>query len=283
MTLPDVAGLSDPVELADALVLRGELDRAEEALREGLRESPESLPLREHLANLMLQAGRSAEAAPLLDELATSFAKAGQQGRAIAALKKLARVDPSALPEAGRRIAELARQRDHESAPAAGGDAGELRPSAGAASAVASRARRSPLFDDFSADELAAVIHGLDLRSFGPGDLVVTQGEPGHSLFVVVSGSLMVWVREGEGRSRQVRVLGEGDFFGEVSLLTGRPRTATVTAATPADLLELDWPRVEEIVRDHPRVADVLRAFCDERLGADGAVQAAGSTRAGGA
>lgn len=283
MTLPEVAGLADAVELADALVVRGELDRAEEALREGLRASPESLLLREHLANLMLRAGRATEAAPLLDELATSFARAGLPGRAIAALKKLARVDPSALPEAGRRIAALARQRDHEAAPAADGDAGERPAAAGAGSDVASQARRSPLFDDFSTDELAAVIHGLDLRSFVPGDLVVTQGEPGHSLFVVVSGSLKVWVREGEGRSRQVRALVEGDFFGEVSLLTGRPRTATVTAAAPADLLELDWPRVEEIVRDHPRVAEVLRRFCDERLGADAAKHAAGSTRAGGA
>jgi cAMP-dependent protein kinase regulator len=266
VTQPADGALPDALEIADALVVRGELDRAEEVLREGLRTDPESMPLREDLANLLVRRGRPDEAAALLDEVATFFAKAGMPGRAIAALKKLARFRPEALQDAGRRIAALARQRGHEPAPA--GDAAR-RPAAGPEGGVASQARRSPLFDDFSADELAAVIQGLDLRSVAPGDLVVTQGEPGQSLFVVVSGSLKVWVREGEGRSRHVRNLVEGDFFGEVSLLTGRPRTATIAAAARADLLELGWPRVEEIVRDHPRVADVLRAFCDERLEAD--------------
>jgi hypothetical protein len=54
-----------------------------------------------------------------------------------------------------------------------------------------------------------------------------------------------------------------------------------VTAATNVDLLELGWPRVEEIVRDHPRVADVLRAFCDDRLKADAASRAEVDSRAG--
>lgn len=279
MTRADDALLPDALDLADALVVRGELDRAEEVLREGLRANPGSMPLREDLANLLVRKGRLAEAAALLDEVATFFAKAGMSGRAIAALKKLARFQPEAFQDAGRRIAVLARQRDHETAPA--GEAAARRPAPSLESGVASQARRSPLFDDFSADELGAVIRGLDLRSFAPGDLVVTQGEPGQSLFVVVSGSLKVWVREGEGMSRQVRTLGEGDFFGEVSLLTGRPRTATIAAAAPTDLLELDWSRVEEIVREHPRVAEVLRTFCDERLRADTAAQGAGDAGPG--
>jgi cAMP-dependent protein kinase regulator len=271
MTFPAESGPPDALDLADALVVRGELDRAEEVLRDGLLASPGSLKLQEELANLLTRRGNVAESVALLDGLATACAKAGMPGRAIAALKKLARIDPAALPDAGRRIAALAKQRDHDVAqgplPSGAGEPRRLpgEPDAGPGAA----ASRSPLFSDFSADELAAVIHGLDLCSFAPGDLVVSQGEPGQSLFVVASGSVKVWVRELEGRGRYVRSLGEGDFFGEVSLLTGRPRTATVTAATRADLLELGWSRVEEIVRDHPRVADVLRAFCDERLKAD--------------
>ena len=281
MTFPTESGSPDALDLADALVARGDLDRAEEVLRDALLASPDSLKLREELANLLVRRGRIAESAVLLDGLATACAKAGMPGRAIAALKKLARIDPAALREAGRRIAALAKQRDHDVAmgsPLRG--AGEHRQSpAGPEAGPGAAAGRSPLFSDFSADELAAVIHGLDLRSFEPGDLVVSQGEPGQSLFVVASGTVKVWVRELEGRSRYVRSLGEGDFFGEVSLLTGRPRTATVTAATRADLLELGWSRVEEIVRDHPRVADVLRAFCDQRLKADLTVRSESPTK----
>jgi cAMP-dependent protein kinase regulator len=285
VTFPTGSGLPDALDLADALVVRGDLDRAEEVLRDGLRASPDSLKLQEELSNLLIRQGRVAESAILLDGLATACAKAGMPGRAIAALKKLARIDPAALPDAGRRIAALAKQRDHEVALASlRRGAGEWRlppdePVTG--HGAPAPANRSPLFSDFSADELAAVIHGLDLLSFAAGDLVVTEGEPGRSLFVVASGSVKVWVREGEGRSRFVRSLGEGDFFGEVSLLTGRRRTATVTAATRADLLELGWSRVEEIVRDHPRVADVLRAFCDDRLKADLAARPEGESGSG--
>jgi cAMP-dependent protein kinase regulator len=290
VNLPAGTGLPDVVTLSDGLVARGELERAAGILREGLRDDRGSLELRERLADVLARQGEVEESLRLLDSLATDCARSGMPGRAIAALKKIARIDPAALPEAGRRIAALARQRELESPsrPAHGSPGLEDGEAAGAAegrgrspSAGSSRpgaelpASRSPLFDDFSEDELAAVIQGLDLRSFAPGDLVVSQGEPGRSLFVVASGAVKVWVREGEGRARFVRSLGEGDFFGEVSLLTGRPRTATVAAATSTDLLELDWSRVEEIVRDHPRVADVLRAFCDERLRADLSVHAA--------
>ncbi len=280
VTLPVGSGPPDALDLADALVARGDLDRAEEVLRSGLLASPDSLKLLEELSNLLIRRGKVEESAALLDGLATACAKAGMPGRAIAALKKLARIDPAGLPDAGRRIAAMAKQRDREVALASlRRGAGERRlppDEAATGHGAPAPASRSPLFSDFSADELAAVIHGLDLLSFAPGDLVMTEGEPGRSLFVVASGSLKVWVREGEGRSHLVRSLGEGDFFGEVSLLTGRRRTATVTAATHADLLELGWSRVEEIVRDHPRVADVLRAFCDERLKADVAARSEG-------
>jgi CRP-like cAMP-binding protein len=60
----------------------------------------------------------------------------------------------------------------------------------------------------------------------------------------------------------------EGDFFGEISLLTGGPRTATVTAATRCELLELDRATLDEIARAHPRVLDVLRRFSEERAAA---------------
>ncbi len=279
VTAPPAAPLPDALDLAEALVARGELDRAEETLRASLLANPVSLELREDLADLLVRRGNTEEGAALLDALATACARAGMPGRAIAALKKLARVRPEALAEAGRRIAVLARQRHDPPPQGAAGEGGKVRRPAGlseGAPSVPAHVVRSPLFDDLSADELAAVIHGLDLRSYSPGDLVVTQGETGRSLFVVVSGTLKVWVREGEGTSRCVRRLAGGDFLGEVSLLTGSPRTATVCAATTADLLELEWSRVEEIVRDHPRVADVLRAFCDERLEADRAAKRTG-------
>ncbi len=58
----------------------------------------------------------------------------------------------------------------------------------------------------------------------------------------------------------------EGTFFGEISILTGQPRTATVTAKTTCELLELDRKTLDSITENHPHVRDVLQQFCDERL-----------------
>ncbi len=126
---------------------------------------------------------------------------------------------------------------------------------------------RSPLFSDFSAGELLAVMGGLQLLSFDAGDIIITEGEPGSSLFVVSSGRVKAFVRNPAGRHAQVREMDEGSFFGEISILKGSPRTATVTAASRVDLLELDRATLDGITANHPRVIEVLEAFCRERAG----------------
>jgi hypothetical protein len=129
--------------------------------------------------------------------------------------------------------------------------------------------RRPPpaLFPDFSNEELVAVMAGLELVQFKTGDLVVAEGEPGDSLFLVTSGLVKAWIRNREGRYVLVRRLGEGDFFGEISVLTGSPRTATVVAASPCELLELDRATLDGITAKHPRVREVLQRFHDQRIG----------------
>src|SRR5262245_51494116 len=77
----------------------------------------------------------------------------------------------------------------------------------------------SPLFDDFDEAELLEVIHGLQLRSFEPGDVVVVAGDPGDSLFVVATGIVKAFVPTTEGH-KLVREMEEGQFFGEISILT---------------------------------------------------------------
>ena len=128
--------------------------------------------------------------------------------------------------------------------------------------------RRAPaLFPDFSDEELVAVMGGLRLVEFKAGDLVVSEGEPGDSLFLVTTGTVKAWIRNREGRYVLARRLGEGDFFGEISVLTGSPRTATVVAASPCEMLELDRPTLDGITAAHPRVREVLQRFYEQRVG----------------
>lgn len=124
----------------------------------------------------------------------------------------------------------------------------------------------SPLFRDFSVDEMVAVIQGLKLLSFERGDVIIREGQPGGSLFMLTSGRVRAFRKE-QGGKKQIRIadLHEGAFFGEISMLTGQPRNASVVALNSCELLELDRPTLEEITRTHPHVWDVLREFAEKR------------------
>jgi CRP-like cAMP-binding protein len=74
-----------------------------------------------------------------------------------------------------------------------------------------------------------------------------------------------VFVKDPRGHNVHVGHLREGEFFGEISLLSGRPRSATVTATTACELLELDKPTLERLCNEHPRVRAVLEEVYIER------------------
>ncbi len=124
----------------------------------------------------------------------------------------------------------------------------------------------SPLFADFSEADLVAVIQGLELATYGPGDILILEGDPGTSLFVITSGVVRAFVKQADGKNKQVREMGEGSFFGEIAVLSGKPRTATVTAKTPVEALILERKTLDNICKTHPSVRTTLQKFAAERL-----------------
>jgi len=124
----------------------------------------------------------------------------------------------------------------------------------------------SPLFRDFSVDEMVAVIQGLRLLTFERGQAILREGQPGGSLYTLTSGRVRAFRKDVvTGRQNQVGDLKEGAFFGEISILTGQPRMASIVALTRCELLELDRPTLDEIAKTHPHVWDVLREFAGKR------------------
>jgi hypothetical protein len=124
----------------------------------------------------------------------------------------------------------------------------------------------SPLFRDFSVDEMVAVIQGLKLLSFERGQVILREGQPGGSLYTLTSGRVRAFKRDAAtGRQDPLGDLKEGAFFGEMSILTGQPRMASVVALTRCELLELDRATLDEITKTHPHVWDVLREFARQR------------------
>jgi hypothetical protein len=123
----------------------------------------------------------------------------------------------------------------------------------------------TPLFDGFSAEELVAVMRVLELASFDAGDVIVAEGTPGDSMFILTSGKVKAYVKTPKGKSLKVQEFEEGDFFGEIAVLTGKPRTATLTAAIDCECLVLSRDALDEITKTHPGVREVLKKFQKER------------------
>jgi CRP-like cAMP-binding protein len=121
------------------------------------------------------------------------------------------------------------------------------------------------LFGAHTRARLLALVPGLRLRRFSAGDVILTEGEPGASLFLIARGSVKVFVRSPHGRSFEVGRLEETDFFGEVSVISGRPRTASVVASGPCELLEMGRETLESLLQHRPDAQSILEEACVAR------------------
>jgi hypothetical protein len=122
-----------------------------------------------------------------------------------------------------------------------------------------------PLFDGIPKDEMVSLLTSVRPEKVAAGQVVVREGDSGDSLYLVVMGSLRVSTKGQDGEEVALAALGAGDFFGEVALLTGRPRTATVSALTDAELLILDRATVDHLRAKHPRIDASLAEFHNRR------------------
>jgi len=112
-----------------------------------------------------------------------------------------------------------------------------------------------PLFSKLSPQELATLTRLLFPRKFKASDPIVFLGEDGSEFYVVQYGKVAVSQPDDAGQEVKLAELGPGNFFGEISLLDGGPRTANVTAATDAGLLSLERSQFVEFLMQHPSAA----------------------------
>jgi CRP-like cAMP-binding protein len=122
------------------------------------------------------------------------------------------------------------------------------------------------LFADLPRQAFDRVSGGLRRRLVSPGDILVTEGEPGDSIFLITRGSVRIVVIGGSGRPFEIRRLDAGDFFGEVAALSGRPRTATVVAAAACELLEVDRSALDTLVMLRPPARSIIEDACVGRV-----------------
>jgi len=103
-------------------------------------------------------------------------------------------------------------------------------------------------------------------RRYAAGEQVVRQGEPGASMFVILSGRVEVTVREGDVTVTPLAVLGPGDYFGEMSLMTGSARTATVTTLEETRLMEVCKESFRSVLAAQPGLVEDVGAALRARL-----------------
>lgn len=287
----------------DQYLARREYGLALEAITEEIKRRPENFNLLLRQAELLGQAGDRDQAIEVYRRLAKHYTDQGFFARAIAVTNKILRLDPTrqdvtrelASLMAAQQVEERTQRKRLEDS-VVGMPAATLRHAmppppatppgpppapppvvtpaatpvvtAAEAPSAAKEREASRFFAAFPQAALERLLGSTSVRSFRADEAIVREGELGSSLFLIENGSVSVVTADPNGQPMVLAELGPGEFFGEVAVLTGRPRTATIVAREAVTLIEIAREDLEEIVADHPEVRDVLERFYRERTNA---------------
>lgn len=118
--------------------------------------------------------------------------------------------------------------------------------------------RNCPLFTSCDSTVLHAVASRLRLRRFRRNEVIFHQGDAGDSLHIIAAGSVKIVLPSAEGDEAIIATLRSPDFFGELALLDGQPRSATATAVDPVETLALSRSVFLELLNAHAELRDAL-------------------------
>lgn len=288
---------------ARTLLSAGQRARALPLFEKALTLNPADLSLRQTVADLNAQVGRTQRAVAHYAHACEDYALRGQSLEAIALCKRILTLDPghqetqARLAElyAGRPAPDEAEPDDEWNEPTDPSvrplttplELGAFRPppppptdddvlELGEADVVAETTLRPqpppgglpriPLFSALSPSEFIAVLQGaVEAKAFDPGEAIVTEGDDGDAMFAIVQGAVTV-EREVTGRRQVVDGMRDGDVFGEVALLANTKRTVTVRAQTPTVVLRFERSAMQDVMSRSPTVAQAVDDFCRSRL-----------------
>jgi tetratricopeptide (TPR) repeat protein len=236
--------MPDETESGASLLARREYARAVPLLKRDLDKYQSNPRIRLQYADALAGAGEFDEAIAQYEQTAKYYNDNGLTVQAIAVAKKAEKI----------RVQNAASKPQEETA----GKSDPL---------FTPPVPKSPLFEVLSEEERNALVREMELESHDEGSVIISEGQPGASMYIIASGEVKVFTHGAGGATVYLARLGEGDFFGEVSMLSGKPRTATVTAGTDCDLLELDRLTLDAIGKTKPHVFEVLQDFAALRGG----------------
>ncbi len=284
-------------EQLDEYLLRREYDMALEAIAEELKKRPENFNLLLRQAEILGMAGDREKAIGVYRKLARHYAQQGFYARAIAVTNKILRLDATRQDVTRELAGFIAAQQETEKAAQAKLKGAEKesherlkrpvpppappevvfappppdpfplpQPQVDAAQQQAEKERAaSRFFVEFPPGGLEQLLYAAAVRSFDPPDVIVREGDPGTSFFLIEDGEVEVQTQDPARKPLVLAQLSAGEFFGEVSVLTGKPRTATIVARTPVTVIEISREALDRIARQFPEVRTVLQRFYERR------------------
>ena len=127
--------------------------------------------------------------------------------------------------------------------------------------------KKAPVLAALKEEHLEMMAKLATQRNFKEGEVIIKQGAPGSGLFVILSGTVTVTSKPRSGlHSSPLNNLGKGEFFGELSLLDGHPRSATVTAASETEVIELNRWVFLDALRKEPTIAVAMLPVLVSRI-----------------
>ena len=129
---------------------------------------------------------------------------------------------------------------------------------------VSERLQEVPLFVPLSEEEIERLAKASTTRVFAPGEAIVRRGMEGNSMFVIIRGSVKVQIPENDYQ-KTINKLKSNDFFGEMSLLTGQPRTATVIAEEETEVIQIKKTALKPLFEANPELMKSICNIIEER------------------
>jgi len=133
------------------------------------------------------------------------------------------------------------------------------------AAGIMSLMEKVELFAPLSKVELGKLVQQVSIQSFATGETAVRQGEPGDSFYIIKKGRVDVIVEKAKGEAVVVATLGQGNFFGEMSLLTGEVRTASIRAKEDAEFIVINKESFRSTLANNPSIAEAMSHLLSER------------------
>ena len=134
-------------------------------------------------------------------------------------------------------------------------------------SQLKSTLKRVEFFNYLNFSQLDELINALKKVNAKKGEVIIKQVDIGDKFYIIASGEVSIHKKKGFGGAKKVAVLGDGDFFGEIAMITDLPRTATVVAEKPSVLYVLNKNAFRRLLLANPKINQMIQDAIFSRKG----------------